>query len=278
MDTIILQVQRNFESIKQVKDGVEFWSARDLMPLLGYKEWRKFAGVIEKAQDACKASDQKLTDHFVGAANMIPTGKGAHRKTEDFLLTRYACYLVLQNGDPRKPEIALSQTYFATQTRRQELLEQREKEDKRLEARQKLKQTEKKIESTVYERGIKLPVEFASFKDSHIKSLYGGIGTNELKKKRNIPAKRALADFDTHVELSAKNFALAMTDHNINERNIRGKKPMTDEVVKNSSATRKTLLSRGIVPEKLKPEPDIKKIEISRKGEKKVLIKKQKLK
>jgi DNA-damage-inducible protein D len=257
---------------------VEFWSARDLMPLLGYKEWRKFAGVIEKARDACKASDQKLADHFVGAANMILTGKGAHRKTEDFLLTRYACYLVLQNGDPRKPEIALSQTYFATQTRRQELLEQREKEDKRLDARRKLKQTEKKIESTVYERGITLPIEFASFKDSHIKALYGGIGTVDLKKRRNIPTKRALADFDTHVELSAKNFALAMTDHNIAEKNIQGKKPMTDEVVKNSFATRKTLLSRGIIPETLKPEADIKKIEVSRKGEKKMLIKKQKAK
>ena len=274
MDTIILQVQKNFESIKQHKDGVEFWSARDLMPLFGYVKWQKFSEVIERAKESCKTSGQKVEDHITGAGNMITVGKGAQRKVEDFLLTRYMCYLVLQNGDPRKPEIALSQTYFATQTRRQELLEEREKEDKRLEARKRLKHTEKKIESTVYERGIKLPVEFASFKDSHIKALYGGIGTADLKKKRNIPVKRALADFDTNIELGAKILTLAMTDENISKKNIQGKKLMTDEVVKNSSATRKMLLSRGFVPEKLKPEFDIKKIESSRKGEKKILKRK----
>ena len=130
---------------------------------------------------------------------MINTGKGATRKIEDFFLTRYACYLIAQNGDPRKPEIALSQTYFATQTRKQELLERRDMESKRLDARAKLRETENKIESTVYERGIKYPVEFATFKNKHIEALYGGISASQLKKIRKIPRERSLADFDSHI-------------------------------------------------------------------------------
>jgi DNA-damage-inducible protein D len=202
---------------------------------------------------------------------MVLTGSGARREIEDFFLTRYACYLIAQNGDPRKPQIALAQTYFASQTRKQELLEHREYETKRLEARAKLKDTESEIESTVYERGIKLPVEFATFKNKHIEALYGGISASQLKRNRKIPSGRSLADFDTHVELKAKDFALAMTGHNIKDKNIYGKEAMNNEVVKNSKATRQTLLSRGIRPEYLKPEEDLKSIESRRKKEEKQL-------
>jgi DNA-damage-inducible protein D len=274
MDKALTQIHDNLESIKRVtqdENPMEFWSARDLMPLLGYSTWRQFTEAIERAKEACKTSGREVADHFVGANKMVLTGSGAQREIEDILLTRLACYLIVQNGDPRKSEIALAQTYFATQTRKQELLEQREHENKRLEARAKLKDIEKKIESTVYERGIKLPVEFATFKNKHIEALYGGVSSSQLKRVRRIPTGRALADFDSHVELKAKDFALAMTDHNIKEKNIRGKDAMNNEVVKNSKATRQTLLSRGIRPEHLKPEEDLKLVESRRKKEEKGL-------
>ncbi len=227
-----MQIQNKLESIKRDSKGGEFWSARDLMSVLGYSEWRKFCGVIERAKEACKTSGQSSQYHFVGADKMVLTGSGANREIEDFLLTRYACYLIAQNGDPRKPQIALAQTYFATQTRKQELLEAREYENKRLESRQKLRDTESKIESTVYKRGIKLPAEFGTFKNKHIEVLYGGLSVADLKKKKGIPPQRALADFDTEVELKAKDFSLAMTDHNIKANDIQGRENMTYEVTK----------------------------------------------
>lgn len=271
MDAIIEQVHKNFESIKREKDGFEYWSARDLGPLLGYKTWAKFQEAIKRAQEACKMAGQGISDHFAGAGKPIKGGKGAVQIVEDYLLTRYACYLIAQNGDPRKAEIALAQTYFATQTRKQEMFEQRLVEDKRLEARHKLKITEEKIESTVYTRGIRLPQEFATFKNKHIEALYGGIGITQLKQKRGIPPARTLADFDSDVELKAKDFALAMTDHNIKDKNLQGKYQLEHEVVKNSKATRQTLLSRGIRPESLRAEEDLKKIEQRRKKEEKLL-------
>lgn len=268
MDKTLAQVQKNLDSIRRLTDdGFEYWSARELMSVLGYKEWRKFLDVIEKAKESNTISGQNNQDHFVGADKMVDLGSGAKRKVEDFLLTRLACYLIALNGDVRKPEIALSQLYFATQTRKQELLEVRENENKRLESRVKLKNTEKKIQGTVYERGIKLPVEFATFKNKHTQALYGGLSVNELKNKKGIPQSRSLADFDTDVELKAKDFALAMTDHNIKQKNLKGKYEMTEEVVKNSKATRQTLLSRNIIPENLKAEEDLKKIESKRKKE-----------
>lgn len=266
------KAHKSFEEIKKVEDKLEFWSARDLMVALGYKKWSKFEGVIGKAKIACESSGHEASDHFAQAGKMVQLGSGSERELDDYLLTRYACYLIAQNGDSRKREIALAQTYFALQTRKQELDEQRRNEDKRLEARAKHKETETKIGRTVYERGIKQSVEFASFKNKHIKALYGGLDARKIKEQRGIPANRALADFDTHVELKAKEFALAMTDHNIKKKNIYGRDHLEGEVVANSKATRKTLLERGIRPEDLEAEEDLKKIEGRRKKEKKLTV------
>ncbi|MFZ2152779.1 MAG: BRO family protein [Microgenomates group bacterium] len=161
-------INKDLEAIKKVKDTLEYWSARDLMKVLGYVEWRTFFEVIKKAKAACAASDYDITDHFVDADKMVITGSTAKRNIDDYLLTRYACYLIAQNGDSRKPEIARAQTYFATQTRRQEIMQEKEKVIKRIEARERLKETERKIESTVYKRGIKQSRDFAEFKDKHI--------------------------------------------------------------------------------------------------------------
>jgi len=274
MDKALMKIQQNLESIKRTsndQEAMEFWSARDLMPILGYVKWQKFMEVIERAKEACKTSGQDVDSHFLPA----PVKSTGGRPKDDVFLTRYACYLIAQNGDPRKPQIALAQTYFATQTRKQELLEQRDMETKRLEARAKLKDTEGKIERTVYQRGIRLPVEFATFKNKHIEALYGGIAASQLKKIRKIPSGRSLADFDSHVELKAKDFALAMTDHNIKDKNIQGKEAMNSEVVKNSRETRQALLNRGIKPENIKPEEDLKMIDARRKKEEKELAEKE---
>ena len=266
-----MRIQESLESIKKINNDLEYWSARDLMPLLGYSTWVKFQEVIKRAEESCKTSGNQAGDHFAGAGKMVLTGSGAQREVKDFLLTRFACYLIAQNGDPRKPQIALAQTYFATQTRRQELMQERELQDKRLESRAKLKDTENKIEGTVYERGIRTGVEFGSFKNRHIEALYGGISAVDLKKKKGILQARALADFDTDVELRAKDFALSMTDHNIKQKNLRGRYQMTEEVVKNSKATRQTLLSRGIRPENLKAQADLKLVASRRNKELKVI-------
>jgi len=176
------------------KKGTQYWEARELMPLLGYKAWENFERVIQKAKKACENSGNIVRDHFREVTKVITAGKGASHVINDLLLDRYAAYLVAQNGSSNKEEIAEAQTYFAQQTRKQEVLTQKMNEDKRLEERDRLLGTEKTIRSTVYKRGVRRPGEFASFKDAHIKALYAGKTTKELKKQRAIPARRALAD------------------------------------------------------------------------------------
>ena len=268
-----------FESIIHIsKKGTQYWEGRQLMPYLGYKTWESFENVINKAKKACENSGNRVYDHFREVTKVIKAGKGAKHEVEDIWLDRYAAYLVAQNGSATKPEIASAQTYFAQQTRRQEVFQQRIKEDKRLEERNRLTGIEGNIKSTVYQRGIKEPIEFASFKDAHIKALYNGKTTKKLKEERNIPNIRPLADFDSSVELAAKSLSLAMTDRNINEKDLKGADKLHREVIDNSLATREALLQRGIIPEKLLPEEDIKNIEKRRKLEAKQLSSKPNLK
>ncbi|OGD79095.1 DNA damage-inducible protein D [Candidatus Collierbacteria bacterium RIFOXYB1_FULL_49_13] len=271
MNNQIAELQKNVEAIRKTAGDLEYWSARDLMTCLGYSTWESFKTAVNRAQEACQNTGQDTMDHFRDVTKMVEIGSGTQRAVEDVLLTRYACYLVAQNGDPRKPQIAFAQNYFAIQTRRQEIWEQRTMENKRLEERGKLRDTEQKIERTVYQRGITQSIDFATFKNKHIEALYGGINTPDLKRMRRIPKARTLADFDTDVELKAKSFALGMTDHNIRAQNLVGKDRLQSEVVANSAATREALLARGIIPEKLKPEEDIKKIERRRAKEQKVI-------
>jgi len=271
MADIIAWMQQTFEWSKHMDGDTEFWVARELMPLLGYDKRERFLDTIIRAQQSCEASGKSIPDHFFPAPGKTSLKGG--RPKEDFFLTRYACYLIAQNGDSRKPEIAHAQDYFALQTRTQELYQQRVQEDKRLAARAKLKETESKIEDTVYDRWITHPAQFATFKNSKIQALYQTT-IRDLKEKRGIPSHRALADFDSEVELKAKDFVYAMTDHNIKTKNVRWQDSLTEELTSNAKATRKTLLERNIVPENLPPSEDLQKIEKRRKREQKLPDKK----
>lgn len=274
MQTNIIElVQKSFEEIKMVDETwFEFWSARDLMKSLGYKKWERFSLVIKKAKLNCKNSWWKIEDNFLDEKEFFQeAGKTPKwwRPRENYYLTRYACYLIALNSDARLYEVSLAKTYFASQTRKLELAEQEIEENKRLEAREKLKESERKIEETIFSRWIKLPVEFATFKNKWIQALYW-ISVKKLKEKKNIPEKRALADFDTEVELKAKDFVYAMTDHNIKKNNLVWKSKLEWELVDNSKSTRKTLIDRWIIPEELEAQEDLKLVEKRRKNRKKI--------
>jgi DNA-damage-inducible protein D len=269
-NNIIEIVQKTFEDIKiQDETWFEFWSARDLMKSLGYKKWQTFEKVIEKAENTCNNSWMESKNHFTDASKMVWLGSGSQRNIKDYLLTRYACYLIAQNWDSRKIEISLAQTYFASQTRKLELAEKEIKNNKRLEARKKLAKSERQIEDAIYNRWIKLPVEFATFKNKWIQALYW-LSVKALKSRKWILNKRALADFDTEVELKAKDFIYAMTDYNIKDKNIKWKNNLENELIDNSKVTRNALIERDIIPEKLEKQEDLKliekKIQISKKS------------
>lgn len=266
--TLLASVQQTFESIKiQDETGFEFWSARDLMTQLWYKKRERFSLVVQKAKQNCSNSKWIVQEHFIDEQEFFQEAgktKKEWRPRENYFLTRYACYLIALNADARLLEVSLAKTYFATQTRKQELQEQRIYEDKRLEARRRLKENEAKIEETIYQRWITQSVEFATFKNKWIEALYN-LSVKALKQKRNIPKRRALADFDTEVELRAKDFVYAITDHNIKEQDLQGKEQLEEELVDNAKATRKTLIERWITPEQLPVQKDLKLIEKERK-------------
>jgi len=261
MDTLIIsKLHKNFEEHVHEENGTEYWFARDLQKLLGYDRWENFENAVDKARIACKNAKQQPSDHLRDVTKTILSGKGAQKLINDIMLTRYACYLIAQNGDPRKDEIAFAQTYFAVQTRKQEVIVQRLAEWERLKVRQKLSVSEKNLSGILFERNVDHQ-GFARIRSKGDAALFGGLNTQDMKDKLGVPDKRPLADFLPAVTITAKELANQVTSLNVKRStSMVGEKPISDEHVKNNKNVRVMLGKSGIRPEELPPEEDIKKI------------------
>ncbi len=256
----VIAYKTKFDGIMRVNGDVTYWTAREIMPYLGYEKWENFRKVIKRAIISCNTSGIDSDDHFQLTTEEVMTGRNTPVQREDYLLTRYACYLIAQNGDPKKEEIAFAQGYFAVQTRKQELIEERIAFIERTEARDRLRESEKQLSKNIYERGVD-DAGFSRIRSKGDRALFGGITTQGMKKRYNIKTHRPLADFLPTLTVAAKNLATEMTNYNVEENNLYGEAKITDEHIQNNTNIRKMLKERGIKPEELPPSEDIKKLE-----------------
>jgi DNA-damage-inducible protein D len=272
--TAIRVLAQRFDSLSHrvPEENVEFWFARELMEPLGYARWENFQIAIGRAIESCKTTGYEAADHFRDVTKMVQLGSGAERSVEDFMLTRYACYLIAQNGDPRKEPIAFAQSYFALQTRKQELIEERMRLHARLDARERLRESEKSLSQNIYERGVD-DAGFGRIRSKGDAALFGGHTTQAMKDRYGITQTRPLADFLPTLTIAAKNLATEMTNHNVGQDNLHGEDAITREHVQNNHSVRTMLDQRGIQPEQLPPEEDLKKLERRVKTEEKKLVK-----
>jgi len=250
---------QKFEKACYDLEGLECWSARDLQKILEYSDWRNFTNAIKKASKACENAGETTSDHFVGVTKMVELGSGSTREIEDVALTRYACYLIAQNADPGKTPVAFAQTYFAVQTRKQELIEKRLLDVARITAREKLSKSEKALSKVIYERGVSNQ-SFAVIRSEGDQALFGGYTTQMMKEKLGVPTNRPLADFLSTLLIKAKDFATELTSYNVIDKDLNGDSEITKEHIDNNLEVRNILLKRGVKPENLPPSEDIKKV------------------
>ncbi|MCC8161597.1 MAG: DNA damage-inducible protein D [Lachnospiraceae bacterium] len=269
----IIAIKAQFDKSLHIIDNtdIEYWLARDLMGLLGYERWENFEKTIGRAMESCETSGITVADHFREVTKMVQLGSGANRKVKDYMLTRYACYLIAQNGDPKKAEIAFAQSYFAVQTRKQELIEERIAYMERTEARGRLRESEKRLSQNIYERGVD-DAGFGRVRSKGDQALFGGNTTQDMKRKLGVKENRPLADFLPTLTIAAKNLAAEMTNYNVEEKDLQGEVAIATEHVQNNSSVRTMLGERGIKPEELPPSEDIRKLERRVKSQEKRIV------